>query len=209
MHSSAKLKISPSCHPSTDRPAADRPATDRPVTCTSFKGGAVVQGGSTPVRVGPIRVGALAKRTGRSVRALRLYEEMQLLSPVSRSAAGYRLYNEEAIHRVRWIAKLQALGCSLPEIREILGEWNQSATGPEAMAKVRERFQTKLAETRKQRTALATLEGELEESLRYLELCGQCESRHTPLDACHSCERRDPSQKNGHTPSLVAGLHNT
>ena len=40
-----------------------------------------------------LRIGELAKRTNRTVRALRLYEELGILEPAERSSAGYRLYN--------------------------------------------------------------------------------------------------------------------
>ena len=58
-----------------------------------------------------LRVGQLAERVGKSTRALRLYEQMGILLPHSRTATGYRMYGEDAINQLMWIDKLQSLGC--------------------------------------------------------------------------------------------------
>ena len=47
-----------------------------------------------------IKIGELAGRTGRTVRALRLYEELGLLSPVERTESGYRMYEESQSERI-------------------------------------------------------------------------------------------------------------
>jgi hypothetical protein len=69
-------------------------------------------------RVRTFKVGELAKRSQKTVRALHLYEDLGLLNPVSRSKGGYRLYNAESVDRVTWIAKLQSIGFSLPELQK-------------------------------------------------------------------------------------------
>ncbi len=40
-----------------------------------------------------LKVGELAKRTGKTVRAVHLYEELGLLDPAVRSKGGFRLYS--------------------------------------------------------------------------------------------------------------------
>src|SRR2546427_7536171 len=95
-----------------------------------------------------LKVGDLAKQTGKSVRALRLYEELDLLHPVARSNGGFRLYDESAVTRIRWIELLQEAGLSLHQIQGLLKAWQSSRYGPEAMAVVRDTFQAKLTETR-------------------------------------------------------------
>ena len=57
-----------------------------------------------------LRVGELAKRTGKTVRAIHLYEQLELLRPAARSKGRYRLYGPDALGRIRWIVKLQDLG---------------------------------------------------------------------------------------------------
>ncbi|MCM3882272.1 MerR family transcriptional regulator [Frankia sp. R82] len=74
-------------------------------------------------KVGPeLRgIGQAAQELGVSIRALRYYQEMGLITPSGRTAGGNRLYAQEDLDRVRRIRELQTLlGFNLDEIRLIL-----------------------------------------------------------------------------------------
>ena len=149
-----------------------------------------------------LRVGDIAKATGKTVRALHLYEELGLLRPATRSSGGFRLYDTSAVDRVRWIDSLHSLGFSLQEMREVLQNWWSADQGPAAMTSVRELFARKLEETRDAIRRHQQLERELEEGLRYLATCENCAAP-GPVDGCVNC-----SQDHGvdAPPSLVAGI---
>ncbi|RSS28159.1 MerR family transcriptional regulator [Streptomyces sp. WAC08452] len=66
-----------------------------------------------------MRIGELAARTGVSVRALRYYEEQDLLA-AERSPSGQRRYPESAVDRVVLIQQLYAAGLSSRTIAELL-----------------------------------------------------------------------------------------
>ncbi|MFJ9127929.1 MULTISPECIES: MerR family transcriptional regulator [unclassified Streptomyces] len=66
-----------------------------------------------------MRIGELAARTGVSVRALRYYEEHELLA-AERSPSGQRLYARDAVDRVLLIQQLYAAGLSSRTIVELL-----------------------------------------------------------------------------------------
>jgi len=153
---------------------------------------------------GRIKIGELARKTGKTPRALHLYEEMGLLVPSARTEGGFRLYGPDEVARVYWITKLQDIGFSLPQIQSLLHTVAASQTAPEAMNSVRELFRGKLDDTRAQVTRLLQLERDLSESLAYLEGCRLCEEPAKP-DACNTCisERRSDEP----TPSLVVGIH--
>jgi DNA-binding transcriptional MerR regulator len=68
----------------------------------------------------PLKVGALALRTGISVRTLHHYHDIALLSPSQRTAAGHRLYTVTDIARLQQIQALRIMGLSLDEIRALL-----------------------------------------------------------------------------------------
>ena len=68
-----------------------------------------------------LRVGAAAKAAGVGLQTLHYYERLELLPKPKRSAANYRLYSPEAIRRVQFIKKAQALGFSLDEIALMFG----------------------------------------------------------------------------------------
>jgi DNA-binding transcriptional MerR regulator len=67
-----------------------------------------------------LKVGALARRTGLSVRALHHYDQIGLLSPSRRTASGHRLYGIDEVRRLQQIVSLRQLGLSLEDIRECL-----------------------------------------------------------------------------------------
>jgi DNA-binding transcriptional MerR regulator len=69
-----------------------------------------------------LRVGEVAKATGLTVRALHHYDEIGLLVPSGRSEAGYRLYSDGDVARLYRILALRAVGFTLEEIGEALGE---------------------------------------------------------------------------------------
>jgi MerR family transcriptional regulator, thiopeptide resistance regulator len=66
------------------------------------------------------RIGNLAKQTGLSVRALRHYDGLGLLSASERSEAGYRLYAEADVRRLYRIVALRQLDFPLEEIASLL-----------------------------------------------------------------------------------------
>lgn len=68
----------------------------------------------------PLKIGALAKKTGLTIRALRHYDEIGLLSPSIRSEAGHRLYSEKDIQKLQDMMLLQLMGFSLAEIKVCL-----------------------------------------------------------------------------------------
>lgn len=149
-----------------------------------------------------LRVGDVARLTGKTVRALHLYEELGLLEPTLRSKGGFRLYSGDAIRRVRWITRLQDIGFSLPEIRDLLHDWKASSSAPTAMHRVHDLYRRKREETRLQVEKLRGLLGELEQSLAYLETCTSCEPERV-VAACSACDRHDCDT---HPPVLVAGF---
>ncbi|MEM9507051.1 MAG: MerR family transcriptional regulator, partial [Cyanobacteria bacterium P01_E01_bin.35] len=67
-----------------------------------------------------MKIGELARKTGLSIRTLRYYDEIDLLSPSHRTEVGYRLYSDQDIIRLQQILSLRQLKFSLQEIGECL-----------------------------------------------------------------------------------------
>jgi MerR family transcriptional regulator, copper efflux regulator len=150
-----------------------------------------------------LRVGDLARLTGKSVRAIRLYEEIGLLQPATRSSGGFRLYDASAVERIRWIELLHGLGFSLQEMRELRDSWWRSGFGHDAMEALRGLFERKLEDTRVAIQRHQQLERELRDGLAYLETCRACATPSVAVGGCARCE-----QDHGMTeePALVAGI---
>ena len=66
------------------------------------------------------RTGEFARKASVSVRTLRYYDRLGLLSPSTYSEAGYRLYTDQDFPRLQQILGLKYLGFSLDEIRRCL-----------------------------------------------------------------------------------------
>jgi DNA-binding transcriptional MerR regulator len=66
-----------------------------------------------------MRIGELAERSGVSTRALRYYESQGLLT-AQRSAADQRLYEEDAVDRVRFFQDMYAAGLTSKNIAALL-----------------------------------------------------------------------------------------
>jgi DNA-binding transcriptional MerR regulator len=133
-----------------------------------------------------LRVGDLARQTGKTVRAIHLYEELGLIEPATRSSGGFRLYHPTVVERVRWIDLLNGLGLSLHETQDIVERWWKSEHGPDAMEELRTLFNAKLDETRENIRRQQQLEHELVEGLAYLEACRVCGEPGT-VDTCVAC----------------------
>ncbi len=65
-------------------------------------------------------IGEAARQADLNPKTIRFYEEVGLVAPAGRTPKGYRLFDAEAVSRLGFIKKAQALGFTLAEIREIL-----------------------------------------------------------------------------------------
>jgi DNA-binding transcriptional MerR regulator len=113
-------------------------------------------------------IGETAERSGFSASALRYYEGIGLVEPSRRTDAGYRLYDDEALTRLEFIARAKRLGCSLEQITDLVGMWDGGNCGP-VQRRLHDLLTAKLAETRRQIAELDALEGQLRDAARRLE----------------------------------------
>lgn len=67
-----------------------------------------------------LTIGKVAALADTTVDALRYYEREGLMTPAAKSETGYRLYEPDAVRRVRFIKHAQQCGFSLNEIRDLL-----------------------------------------------------------------------------------------
>lgn len=67
-----------------------------------------------------LTIGKIASLSRVTADTLRYYEREGLLSPSAKSDGGYRLYDRDAVRRVRFIKEAQHCGFTLTEIRQLL-----------------------------------------------------------------------------------------
>ncbi|HEY4238175.1 MAG TPA: MerR family transcriptional regulator [Kofleriaceae bacterium] len=150
-----------------------------------------------------MRVGELAKAVGKTVRAMHLYEELGLLEPRSRSEGGFRLYGPEAVDRIHWIVKLQAIGFTLAEITGFVRDFAKAGSGREATGRVRALFTEKQAQVHEQIMQLQVIENDLSEAVAYIDSCQTCTDEHAP-SSCGSCDHH--GHQKGEAPPLFVGI---
>ncbi len=67
-----------------------------------------------------LSIGRLGERAGVNIETIRYYERIGLLPEPARSLAGYRLYAEDHLRRLRFIRRGRDLGFSIEAIRTLL-----------------------------------------------------------------------------------------
>lgn len=143
----------------------------------------------------------VAERSGFTAATLRYYEEIGLLPASTRTAAGYRVYDDRTLERLSFIARAKRLGCSLDEIADLTLAWDGGECGP-VQDRLRAVVADKLAGARRQIVELMTLSSELQRAAATLELhrpagpcddtCG-CVSDPAPI-ACTLAPRAMPAR---------------
>ena len=101
-------------------------------------------------------IGKAARRSGATVKAIRHYEKLGLLSPVSRSGR-YRVFSDSDVRRIQLIKQAQKLGFRLAEIHAEL-EANQAIGSWQALLMIIDRkagaIEAQMAELGRQRDEL-------------------------------------------------------
>lgn len=111
---------------------------------------------------GAFTVGELSRLTGVTVRALHHYDEIGLVRPSQRSAAGYRLYDANDVLRLQQVLVFRELGLPLDQIAAAIDE----AAASESRAALLRRHRAVLVERRGRLDAML---GALDAALAILE----------------------------------------
>ncbi|MGB3682723.1 MAG: MerR family transcriptional regulator [Rubrobacteraceae bacterium] len=106
------------------------------------------------------RIGEAARISGFPVKTIRYYEERGLLEPAARNEAGYRLYGDEVLGRLKFIRRAKLLGLTLGEIRGLV-TIAEDCSGDDFFPKLEEVLDSRLRETRQEISRLSALRDNL------------------------------------------------
>src|SRR5262249_43518966 len=96
-------------------------------------------------------IGALARRTGLTVKAIRFYSDTGIVPPTARTPAGYRLYDIGALARLDMVRTLRDLGLDLAVIRQVL---DREVSVPEVAAAHADALEVQIRTLRLRRAVL-------------------------------------------------------
>jgi DNA-binding transcriptional MerR regulator len=85
---------------------------------------------TTDAAPGRYRIAEVGRLTGFTPTTLRFYEQSGVVSPPERTPAGYRVYGDRDVERLRLIARAKDLGCTLEEIAGLVEAWDADECGP-------------------------------------------------------------------------------
>jgi DNA-binding transcriptional MerR regulator len=104
-----------------------------------------------------LTVGQLAELAGVTVRTLHHYDEIGLLSPSGRTAAGYRAYDAADAERLRQVLTYRRLGFGLREVAELVSD-----PAADAIAHLRRQRELLVAQKEQAAALIAAIDKELE-----------------------------------------------
>ena len=117
-----------------------------------------------------MNIGEAADRSGLPVKTIRYYEDIGLIHP-GRGDNGYRDYDGDDVHKLRFLQRSRGLGFSVEECRQLLALYEDKSR---ASANVREIASAKVAEIDRKIRELAGLRRTLEH------LVHACHGDHRP-----------------------------
>ncbi len=138
-----------------------------------------------------MQIGQVAKRTGLDVRLIRHYEKIGLIPPPRRSergyaSAGYRIFTEDHVHRLEFIALCRLLDLPLREIGDLLRGVDEECCAS-ARPRLRRLLGEKLHEVDRRITQLQGLRQQLESCFQGLGAERQQTAGCTPATSPITC----------------------
>jgi MerR family transcriptional regulator, copper efflux regulator len=123
------------------------------------------------MKLAEMNIGAASRASGVSAKMIRYYESIGLIPPTSRTDAGYRVYTESDVRRLRFIHRAREFGFPMERIRALIGLWQGGRPSREVKA-----------------IALAHLS---ELHAKIAELTAMADTVQHLADACHGDHRPD------------------
>jgi MerR family copper efflux transcriptional regulator len=106
-----------------------------------------------------MNISAASKAAGLPVKTVRYYADIKLVEAPSRSAAGYRTYDDVAVRKLVFVRRSSAFGFSIEGCRELLGLYqDQDRTNSE----VKRIASKRLEQIEEKQRELQSLHDELE-----------------------------------------------
>jgi DNA-binding transcriptional MerR regulator len=128
-----------------------------------------------------LTIGQVAETSGVAAKTIRYYEQIGVLPAPSRTASGYRLYDQPGVERLRFIRRARSLGLPLQQLKTLMGTLD-GGPGPALRPRLRALVRGQLDAVTNQITELELLRQQLERILQ-----GMRTSIHRPAGGVCQC----------------------
>jgi MerR family transcriptional regulator, copper efflux regulator len=145
-------------------------------------------------------IAEVADRSGFTPATLRYYEDIGLVAPAGRSEAGYRLYDDASLDRLRFIARAKRLGCTLDEIAELVTAWDGGQCA-HVLEQLRATVAAKIGESQRRIAEMTALTADLQRAAATL---AAAEAVPGPCDESCGCLGAGPATGATAVPGATA-----
>lgn len=135
------------------------------------------------------RIGDLARKARVTVRTVRYYESLNLISPSYRSQGGQRYYSQKDLVYLKRILELKELDFSLDEIKKIINLKDEDSSGIKRRSELLHQYRKKLSNVIDKKVALEAKIDSINWHIRQLE--SNIDFRECPGKDCISCQFKE------------------
>ena len=118
-----------------------------------------------------MNISEASRGSGVSAKAIRYYESINLITPARRAGNGYRDFNGDDVHMLRFVARARGLGFSVLEVADLLALYKDKTR---ASAQVRGLAENAIARMGEKITELQSI------SMVLSDLVARCEGNDRP-----------------------------
>ena len=133
-----------------------------------------------------MRIGDLAKKAGTTMRTIRYYEQLGLITPAARSKGGFRLYEEEELRKLHLIKNLQLVDTPLAQVKAFFDKRRRGRRASEIAPAISRLLQQQLREVEKRMARYQVMRASLRQTIEILGCCSECPLEPGP-GVCSQC----------------------
>jgi MerR family copper efflux transcriptional regulator len=74
-----------------------------------------------------MNIGEVANLSGVNAKAIRRYEELEIIPKAGRTFSGYRQYTEKDVHVLRFVKHARELGFPMKDVKQLVSLWRKKS----------------------------------------------------------------------------------
>ena len=132
-----------------------------------------------------MRIGDLARKAGTTMRTIRYYEQLGLITPATRTRGGFRLYEEDELRKLRLIKNLQLVDTPLSQVKAFFDLRREGRVASEISGGLSLLLKEQLRQVEQRIAQFQAMESSLRETIEILRYCANCSLEPGPAICPH------------------------